>query len=391
MRRSLAIHPPQMQTINDTLPIELFFQIFHHLDIADGPLGLRGALFVCRLWNNIILNDSHLWTNLVLNRTFIQHLVPSPAKLLSYIERCGALSGDHFIRIAVDTSAIHDHIYLDGLRVQQPDPQRVNSTSFSLLTIARAMARAGSFRGRVRTLVLSGGNPPSSALRLTVNMMIALVNESLKHLELHMYTDNAIESIARIPNSIETVFLFEPNWDSFGYISNRPVAARQLTFQRVRAWRGEDLTHIHTYQSLTELRHIWSPSSVGEPSSFEVEAFHNVNDEHTRHSIILPSVTTLYTRGAIPFHILDPLNLPALNTIEVRNHDFRQPLSTIQSTTLHHVITKLAVQFAPATADGWSDALAAILAGASQLRTLVASRWMERQLSVSKSFEIELV
>jgi len=40
-----------MRAIHDILPTELFFQIFHHLGVDDGPLGLGGALLVCRLWN----------------------------------------------------------------------------------------------------------------------------------------------------------------------------------------------------------------------------------------------------------------------------------------------------------------------------------------------------
>src|SRR5258706_3755247 len=169
-----------MQSINDTVPTELLFQIFHHLDVVDGPLGLGGALFVCRLWNAIILNDSHLWTNLVFNQVFIQQLVPSPAKLLNYIEKCGALSGDHFIHMSVDIAAFNDHLHPDETKAQQA----VASLQFSLLTIARAMARAGSFRGRIRTLVFSGGHAPSSPLRIIISVMIDLLKHRLRDLEL---------------------------------------------------------------------------------------------------------------------------------------------------------------------------------------------------------------
>ena len=127
-----------MQSINDTLSTELLFQIFHHLDVVDGPLGLGGALFVCRLWNTITLNDSHLWTNMVFNQMFIQQLVPSPSRLLNYIDKCGALSGDHPIRLSVDIAAFNDHLRPDGTGAQHPGPRGVSSTHFSLLTIARA-------------------------------------------------------------------------------------------------------------------------------------------------------------------------------------------------------------------------------------------------------------
>jgi len=379
-----------MRTIHDILPIELFFQIFHHLGVDDGPLGLGGALFVCRLWNTIILNDSHLWTNLVFNRTFIEQLGPSPLRLLNYIERCSALSGDQSIHISVDIAAFYEHLYPDEARTRQPDQQIVASTRLSLLTIARAMARAGSFRGRIHSLVFLGGHAPSSPLRIITSVMIELVKETLQHLELQRCRDNATGGIASFPRSLETVTILEPDWEH-SLAHNGLVSARQLTFQRVSSWRGEDLTYLSQYQSLTELRLIWSPVGVDYPS-FVVEAFQNLNiGEYTRHSVLLPSVTTLYMRGAIPFHILDPLNLPALTMIEVRNHDFLQPLSTIHSTTLHHTITKLAVRFTPATTDGWSDTLSSVLAGASQLQTLVVSSWMERHLSVSEGLEIELV
>ena len=380
-----------MRNINNILPTELFFQIFHHLVFADGPLGLRKALFVCRLWNSIIFNDSHLWTNIVFNQTFVQQLVPYPGKLLNYIERCGASSGDHFIRIQVDTRAIHDHIYPGGVRAQQSDQQRVSSTGFSLFTIARAMVQARSFSEKIRTLVLSGGHRPSAAIRITIFMIINLVEDRLQHLELRMYTDDAIESIVRIFNSVETVFLLEPNWEGPGYVSSKQIAARRLVFQRTSPWRGEDLTHLGLYQKLRELRLIWCPTGVAEPSSFKVEPFYHMNVAHTRHSVLLPSVTTLYMRGVIPFRILDPLSLPALTMMEVQNHEFRQPLSTVRSTTLHYPITKLVVRFTPETAEGWGGALAAVLAAASQLHTLIAPRWMERHLSVPENVKLELV
>ena len=159
-----------MQSINDTLPTELLFQIFHHLDVVDGPLGLGGALFVCRLWNAMILNDSHLWTNLVLTRMFIQRLVPSPAKLLNYLEKCGTLSGDHFIHMSVDIAAFDEHLFPDD---ETRSRQGTASVRFSLLAIARAMTRAGFCCGRIRTLVLSGGHAPSSPLRMVTSVIIA--------------------------------------------------------------------------------------------------------------------------------------------------------------------------------------------------------------------------
>ena len=376
-----------MRTINDILPVELFSQIFHHLDVVDGPLGLGGALFVCRLWNTIILNDSHLWTNLVFNRIFIEKLVPSPTRLLNYIERCSALSADHFIHISVDIAAFYHHLHPDQTRAPHPDQQ---SIAFSLLTIARAMARAGSFRGRIRSLVFSGGHAPYSPLRIITSVMIDLVKERLQHLELRRCRDNAIGGIVTLPKSLETVLLLDPDWE-YSYADNGPIPARQLTFQRVSSWRGEDLTHLGQYQMMTELRLIWSPIGADEPS-FVVEPDQNSPiGEYTRHSVLLPSVTTLYIKGAVPFRILDPLNLPALTMIDVRNHGFLQPLLMVHSTTLHHTITKLAVRFTPAITDGWRDALTSVLSGALQLQTLVVSGWMERHLSVSEIIEIELV
>lgn len=379
-----------MQTNNGALPTELFFQIFHHLDVADGPLGLRGALFVCRLWNAIILHDTHLWTNLVFNRMFLEQLAPNPTKLLNYMERCGALSGDHFIRMSVDIAAVHDHLHPDGTRTQQSDQQRLVSASFFLLTIARAMARAGTFRGRIRTLVFSGGHGSSSGLRVITSVMIDLVKEHLQHLELHRCRDNPIGSTVSLPRSLETVFLLDPNWEPYSYAPSGLIPARQLTFQRMSSWCGDDLAHISLYQSLTELCLISSPTGIGEPDSI-FAAFDSLNIGSTKHTVLLPYVTTLYITGAIPFRILDPLNLPALTTIEVRNHDFRHPLSTVHLTTLHHAITRLVVLFSPETADEWGGALAAVLAGASQLRTLITPRWMELHLSVSDGVDIELI
>ena len=379
-----------MRTNNDALPTELLIQIFHHLDVADGPLGLRGALFVCRLWNTIILNDGHLWTSVVFNQTFVKQLAPDPAKLLNYIEKCSALSGDRFIRVSVDIAAIHDYLHPDGTPTQQPYLQCFGSTRVLLLTIARAMTRAGTFRGRVRKLVFSGGHAPAPVLQaITTSVMTALVKEHLQHLELHRCRGNAIGSIVRVPRSLETVFLFEPIGGPDSGASSGPIRARQLTFQRVSSWCGEDLKHISLYQSLTTLCLISSPTSVGD---LIVAAFDDLTiSEHNRHSVLLPSVTTLYITGCIPFRILDPLNLPALTTIEVRNHDFCHPLSTVHATTLHHTITRLAVLLTPEAVDGWSSALAIVLAEASQLQTLIAPRWMERHLSVPESVDIKLV
>ena len=380
----------QTQTNNNALPTELFFQIFHHIAVADGPLGLRGALFVCRLWNTIILHDNYLWTNLVLNQMFIDHLVSDSAKLLNYMERCGVLSGDHFIRMSVNIAALQDHIHPSGTLTQQQDQQRLSSASFLLLTIARAMARAGTFRGRIRTLAFSGGHASSSALRMITSLMIDLVKDHLQHLELHRCRDSAVGSIVGLPRSLDTVFLFEPNWELHSYASSGLIPAKQLTFERMASWRGEDVTHISMYQSLTELCLISSPIGICEPG-FILSDVASLSSSHTRHSVLLPHVTTLSITGPIPLCVLDPLNLPALTTIEVRNHNSHHPLSTVYPTTLHHTITRLVVLLTPAVADEWCGALATLLPEASQLRTLVAPHWMEQHLSVSESVGIELI
>jgi len=221
-------------------------------------------------------------------------------------------------------------------------------------------------------------------------MMINLVKERLQHLELRRCGDNAVHSVASLPRSLETVFLVDPNWEAQTYAHNGQIPAKKLTFQRVSSWCAEDLAHLSQYQNLTELRLVGSLIDVDGP--LVVRAFQNLTmGEYTRHSVLLPSVTALYIRGPIPFRILDPLNLPALTMLEVRNHDALQPLSIVHSTTMHHTITKLAVRFTPETADGWSDALVAVLAGASNLQPLVVSSWMEQHLSVSEIVEIELV
>jgi len=321
---------------------------------------------------------------------FFEHLGPSP-NLLNYLERCSALSGDHLIRISVDIGAFYEFLHPDESRAQQAAQQIFTSTHLLLVTIARAVvARAGSFKKRIHSLVFLGGDALDAPLRLITSVVIEHVKETLQHLELQRCRDSAIGSIASLPMSLDTVTILEPDWDH-SHAHNGLIPARQLTFQRLSSWCGEDLAHLGQYQSLKELRLIWSPIDVDEPS-FVVDVFQNLNiGVYTKHFVLLPSVTTLYIRGAIPFRILDSLNLPALTMIEVRNHDFLQPLSTIHSTTLHHTITKLAVHFTRATTDGWSDALSSVLAGASQLQMLVVSSWMERHLSMPESIEIELV
>lgn len=88
-----------------------------------------------------------------------------------------------------------------------------------------------------------------------------LVEERLQHLELCGRCGD--DFILRTARTIETVLLLDPVWGPYSYAAHNQLSpARQRTFQRVNSWCGEDLARIGQYQSLTELRLIWSPIIV---------------------------------------------------------------------------------------------------------------------------------
>ena len=357
-----------MTSTNYILPPEILLEVFYHATATHGALGLHGILLTCRLWYTLALNESRLWTCISLDTIFVsrfhhhRRLSPDAAKHFAWqcVNRSGRLP-------------IHLFINMDAYRT--PDTVHCLSQYAYTRTIMGkviAMMDIDHFKGsssRLETLTI---HQQSGSWKVGFYYMLHAWRIPLRRLELQNYRLSVAHCWTDHIPSLTSIVLIDPSWmPSYDMTLQCDIAVTQLTLERCTAWSLDDLLILRVYQALTTLRLFSKPLC----RNFE-RGIH----PHGDLPVLLPSVNTLSLTGEIPHHVLSALNLPALATIEIRNHGSHHSMGHLRNTTLHYNIRRLDVLMAGREAHWWTCDLTAVLTATSNLRTFVVLSPMLSQL-----------
>ena len=351
-----------MTSINSILPPDILLEVFYHATATHGALGLHGILLACRLWYILALNESRLWT-----------FISFDTILVSLFHRLSPAAAKRFAWQCVNRSSnlpMHLFINMDAYRtLEMPQGRSRYTYALEIMAKVNEMMDIDHFKGsssRLETLIIHRPNiivGPSS-----FSWMLHAWQIPLRRLELQNYHLPVASCWTIHIPSLTSIVLIDPSWLPASHMKiQRDAAVTQLTFNKRAAWSLDDLLILRVYNALTTLRLLSKPRCCEQPN------FGRGIFPHGSLPVLLPSVNTLSLTGEIPHQVLSALNLPALETIEIRNHDVRHSLGPLQNTTLHHNVRRLEVLIAGRGANWWTCDLAAVLTATLNLRTFVVS------------------
>ena len=350
-----------MRSINNILPPEILLDVFYHATAAHGALGLHGILLACRLWYTLALNESRLWTCISLDTMFTSRFHRlSPAAAKRFVSQCVNRSG----RLPM-------HLFINVGAYRTPEtPHGVSQYAYSRTIMAKVneMMDVDHFKSsssRLEALII---HQQRRLWRVGFYYTLHTWRIPLRRLELYNYRLSVAQCWTDHIPSLTSIVLIDPSWaPSHNMALQCDIAVTQLTLERSAAWSLDDLLILRVYQALTTLRLLSKPHYGEQPD------FDNGIHPHGDLPVLLPSVHTLSLTGEIHHEVLGALNLPALATIEIRNHGSRHSMGHLRKTTLHHNVRRLEVLMAGRGAHWWTCDLAAVLTATLNLRTVVVS------------------
>ena len=304
------------------LPPELLREIFSVLAIR-GQFQLRHALFVCKHWHNVILNDQKLWCTITLDRCFVDHFKlrcsrPQIRRAGEYIRACLNRSAPFPLDVTLnahfeDINGVQYRSILDPL-FNSGEPrhiQRCRSLSWFIEYAFSGMCA-------VSTLL-----PPSL--------------ERLEYLFLKDFTFEGDPSI-RFPlcpllkevHLINHLDRASPNY----FLDGDHTSVERLTYTCDTGWIDHDIPYIQIFHGIRVL--VLEDASPRSPFAYTLlEEVENASIAH------LNSLETLKLVGVIPLDIMRRLHAPILRRVEIaagesapESHSLDTvPLELLQSVT----------------------------------------------------------
>jgi hypothetical protein len=120
---------------NDLVPFELLGEIFSYIS-GEGPLHLRHALFVCRLWHQSVVNHPKLWCKITVDEVFFRR----------FHHRSMVGRGERFLRLCISRSGdIPLHLVVSGRHVSLNSLVRLSHISNVLRLLARWQTPSGEY------------------------------------------------------------------------------------------------------------------------------------------------------------------------------------------------------------------------------------------------------
>ena len=373
--------------INNTLPPEVIEQIFQHLVGNSGPLELRYALKVCRLWHHWIYGSPNLWTCININEVLLVHLLDHPISAArQYAKACISRSKGLPISFFMDNMSIVLYLKSGGASERAKNVFRAIAREFDKDPGANDNA------SRLYSFVLICGRPFVDYT--VVQWFTSLKNQSVVHVELNSCIGRTTHHPATMFRSAHNIVIVDPRWESCPdhqiLYSNEDSPAERLTFQRSGFWCKEDLEHLAIYHSLTDL-HLVSRPGKNDNSFMSLSGFF-IGSVGPSTLLTLPKVERLFLTGDVPAGLLNSLELPALTGVRIQEYRNRHALRNLIGTTFCQKIQEIWVEFPSRNVEVWVLPLASIIEQASGLKMLTMTPWMERvirdSLDVSNTLTI---
>ena len=367
-------------SINDILPPEILLEVFYHATARHGALGLHAVLLACRLWYTLAINESRLWTCISFDTMFtsrFRRLSSDAAWCFGW--QCISRSGRLPISVFINMDAFYN-------RTQHTFHSDHFGTTLARVKAVTDIDHFKRSESRLETLIIHQRDRSKNLGPDLYYYIFLECRLQPQRLELHNHRLVVVHRWTNSTPSLTTIVFVDPSWVPSSARQQRDVVMPQLVLERCSPWSLDDIRILRVYQALTTLRLLSKPP-YSEKSHFHFEQGPEIDARDDDDlSVLLPSVNTLSLTGEIPHQILGALNLPALKTMEIRNHADRHSMGVghLQNTTLHHNVTKLEVfiaccsrQEAQAQAHShccsWTCDLAAVLTATLKLRTIVVS------------------
>ena len=367
--------------INTILPPEIIDQIFWHLAGDSGPLELRYAIMVCRLWHDLICGAPNLWTCININEALLVHLLDHPASSAQqYAKACISRSKGLPLRFLMDNMSIILYLKYGGQSGQARRFFRAIAGEFD------KNAGENDSTIRLNSFVLSCGRP--SVDYTVVQWLASLKSQSITHVELH----NCIGQTTRHPISMfrftHRIVIVDPRWDSRPndqiHYPKENNPAEVLTFQRSGFWYKEDLEHLSIYHNLTDLHLVSRPGKYDNSFMSLAGFFMDPVGPSTR--VTLPNVQRLFLTGDVPAGVLKSLELPAITGVRIQEYKYRHALRSLVGTMFCRTIQDIWVEFPSRKVEVWMLPLAQVIEQARGLKTLTVTPWMEPIIRDSLKF-----
>jgi hypothetical protein len=362
-------------SINNILPPEIINQIFRHLARDSGPLELRYAFKVCRLWHDWICGAPNLWTCININDALLVHLLDHPASSAQqYARACISRSKGRPLSLLMDNMSIVLYLKCGGHSGQARSVFRAIAGEFDKNSGENGNAI------RLYSFILNCGRP--SVDYTVVQWLTSLKNQSIAHVELHNCKGRTTRHPVTMFRFTNRIVIVDPRWESHpsGQIlyANEDSPAEILTFQRSGFWYKEDLEHFSIYHNLTDL-HLVSRPGKNDNSFMSLSGFF-VGPVGPSTLVTLPNVERLFLTGDVPAGVLKSLDLPALTGVRIQEYRYRHTLRSLLGTMFCRLIQDIWLEFPSRNVDVWVLPLAGVIEQATGLKTLTVTPWMERTI-----------
>jgi len=299
-RKNNQLSSLSQQSPISLLPSELLREIFSFSPIASRELfDLRRALFVCKHWHNVIVNDKKLWSTIIISDDILGRFIPNTkwpkfsragAYIRACLDRSAPLSLDVTLSASFeDTDGTHCCSVLDDL-LNSGEPrhiQRCRSLSWS-------MEYAFDDIPVVATLL-----PPSL--------------ERLEYLFLKGFSFDNRSSIRfpQCPRLKEVHLVDHSDGLPPKYFVNRDHPhVEKLTYACGTGWVDHDIPYIQWFHAIRTL--VLEDASLS--SSSEYIFFEDPENMSIAH---LGCLETLKLIGSIPLEIMERLHAPMLRKVEI--------------------------------------------------------------------------
>ena len=372
---------------NAWLPFEILGEVFHHVVLGDGPLGLRHIMFVCKLWYTASIQHPQLWTRIFLDGPFFKYFKDTPilstcAFLQQWLDRSG-------------TSPLHlrlgcDYLYEFHPSVQSGLDRSVENPVRRFILLLAVMKKSDKVHiKRIESLVWR--NDPEYYVKEDILNIFPSQLPLLRFISISALTYKFSSGFSHCPLLTEVELL--AYYESTPFFQSQDLArVKTLTFHCDGIWMSFDIVYIRGFTSLEVL--VLSNQTAAIFGGMEpiFRSTTNCPDKPLQ----LPHLRILTVRGAVPKDVLLQLFAPALRELIVedddKGHAFIPELYAPIPPSCHQIRARLSPRVKGAN-PLWSRDLRSLVEMVPQLNVLYVSTWMQQEMEElfhNQNFELHV-
>ena len=388
----MATIAPNTQELNyDCLPFDILCLVFEFLS-AEGPLHLRGALFVCKSWYFAGVLSPQLWTNVVIDGIFINHFTCHANEAGSaFLLQCVKRSQSRPLRMRWIFTGLANPVSGNNPQNQLETETVIASITKLIITLrdAGAFDRCTSLEWEVDFFASGDWTTPLLPVELPVLRRLFVIN---------LYTSDAPYKYMQFPKCPQLRDIIMSNYTEFTpyFCKLESEEVESLVFHNGSEWYSEDRSIISRF---TSLRSLVLGTGLDEPCRHYPASYsptyvsrHGAPDDFC---IRLPLLTSLHVHGFIPGPVLEELDVPSLLSLRITAESTRgdHSLGLISEAPLRHFPRDLYVSLEPLRegSDEWLDDLVNVVESMNSLTVLHVSSPIAERLKKRSWRNVTLV